>query len=131
MGQHRRHTSARRIMAAVQQRGPEENRINTRARIQRHITELRRIDPRPHRRIPRIHLQRRIRDNLKYRRPRLQSALGKRADPLSFASNNRDIEIEDSITLKSATAKRVTVSLDQHGQPLRSRPIRRQQTANP
>src|SRR5437867_1598618 len=84
MGKHRRHPNARRILAAVQQRGSEENRVNTRARLLGNFTELCRIDPRPHRRIPRIHLQGCIRGHLEYLRPLDSIRPRQRADPFLY-----------------------------------------------
>src|SRR5207245_7610152 len=103
MGKHRRHTDTRRLLAAVQQRGSEENRVNTRARLLGNLTELCRIDPRPHRRIPRIHLQGCTRNHLQYLRPLASIRPRQRADLLSLSTKIQTQTRSDSIILKSAT----------------------------
>ena len=102
LGQHRRGPRTRRILAAVQQRGSKKDRQHTSARLLNTLNELHRPHPRPHRRLPRIHIQDRSNNHQHFQlEPRVQPALIKQGGPTFFVKDTR-IRLRNSLTLKSS-----------------------------
>ncbi len=77
------------LLAAVQQRGPEKTRQHTSARLLHTVDELHRPHPRPHRRIPRIHLQEHHHHQDFQLEPRVHPALITQGGPLSLIQESR------------------------------------------